>query len=96
MSEHEPGLPHLADLDAAPNPMLLAEEGRRLLLVDALADEWAVGVAQGMQVWFRLNAKDRSFRSEWRCHSDQVDRVRLESGRYAHAIPGPWDLVGGT
>jgi anti-sigma regulatory factor (Ser/Thr protein kinase) len=69
-----------------------AEGGRGLVLVDSLADEWGVvQLAKGKQVWFRLSTDDWSYRSSCACHSDAIDRVRLESGRYALAIPGPWD-----
>jgi hypothetical protein len=66
--------------------------GRGLLLVDSLADEWGViRLVNGKQVWFRISTDDWSYRSGCMCHSDSIDRVRLESGRYALALPGPWD-----
>lgn len=70
----------------------LAGGGLGLVMVAALADEWgASGLTGGKQVWFRLNAADWSYRTACRCHTADVDRVRLESGRYALANLGPWD-----
>jgi anti-sigma regulatory factor (Ser/Thr protein kinase) len=75
------------------DPSLLAEGGRGLFLVEALADEWgAATVAGGKQVWFRLDAQHWSYRSACACNSGELDRVRLGSGRCALAIPGPWDI----
>jgi anti-sigma regulatory factor (Ser/Thr protein kinase) len=71
---------------------LLGEGGRGLLLVDALADEWgAAQLARGKQVWFRLDTAHWPYRTACRCDAEDSGRVRLESGRYAIAIPGPWD-----
>jgi anti-sigma regulatory factor (Ser/Thr protein kinase) len=97
VGDHEARLPPdfragRGGLDDAAKEALMAETGRGLRLVDALADEW--GVAQltaGKQIWFRLTAGTWSHRSACRCHSDDIDRVRLASGRYALAMPGPWD-----
>jgi anti-sigma regulatory factor (Ser/Thr protein kinase) len=76
--------------DVSPDP--LADHGRGLMLVDLLAQECGIAVLPvGKQVWFRLDTADWSYRSECRCHGEDLDRVRLESGRYALAIPGPWD-----
>jgi anti-sigma regulatory factor (Ser/Thr protein kinase) len=70
----------------------LAEGSRGLLLVKALADEWgATSLVDGKQVWFRLSAEGWAYRSACRCHSDDLDQVRLGSGHYALAILGPWD-----
>jgi hypothetical protein len=70
----------------------MAAAGRGMILVDALADEWGtVPIAEGKHVWFRLSAANWSYRTGCHCHADHVDRVRLESGRYALAISGPWD-----
>jgi anti-sigma regulatory factor (Ser/Thr protein kinase) len=69
-----------------------AKDGRGLLLVDSLASEWGVvSLADGKQVWFRLSAEEWSYRSACDCHGESLDRVLLESGRYALAMPGPWD-----
>jgi anti-sigma regulatory factor (Ser/Thr protein kinase) len=71
---------------------VLAEGGRGLLLIGLLADEWGVvGLPQGKQVWFRLSTNDWSYNSACPCHGHDLDRVRLESGRYALAVAGPWD-----
>ncbi len=71
---------------------LLADGGRGLVLVDALAEEWGTSALPGgKQVWFRLDTADWSYRSACRCHGDDIDRVLLRSGRYALAMPGPWD-----
>jgi anti-sigma regulatory factor (Ser/Thr protein kinase) len=76
---------------------VLAESGRGLLLVGLLADEWGVvGLPQGKQVWFRLSTNDWSYDSACPCHGDDLDRVRLESGRYALAVAGPWDSASGS
>lgn len=93
-SEHRLPRPAKPGLEGGvlPEEALLADGGRGLLLVDALADEWgATRLADGKRVWFRLSAENWPHRSACCCHSDHVDRVRLESGRYALAIPGPWD-----
>jgi anti-sigma regulatory factor (Ser/Thr protein kinase) len=71
---------------------VLAEGGRGLLLVGLLADEWGVvGLRQGKQVWFRLSTNDWSYNSACPCHGHDLGRVRLESGRFALAVAGPWD-----
>ena len=97
VSDREPALPRrpadriLGEV-TVDQQALMAEGGRGLLLVDALADEWgATSLTEGKQVWFRLSATDWPYRSACRCHRDHIDRVRLESGRYALAIAGPWD-----
>jgi anti-sigma regulatory factor (Ser/Thr protein kinase) len=84
--------PKLERLGAADHGAIPAEGGRGLLIVDSLADEWGVvQLANGKQVWIRLSTDEWSYRSACLCHSDAIDRVRLDSGRYALAIPGPWD-----
>jgi hypothetical protein len=50
-----------------------------------------VALVEGKQVWFRLSAADWSYRSACECHADDVSRTRLESGRYALGMSGPWD-----
>jgi hypothetical protein len=60
--------------------------------VDYLADDWGVAADDpGKQVWFRLEATNWTYRTACECHGDSVDRVRLQSGRFAFAIPGAWD-----
>lgn len=83
---------HAFDLPADPDPLLVREGGRGLPLVDRLADEWgATAIGDGKQIWFRLEAQDWSYRTSCQCHGDSIDRVRLQSGRFALAIPGAWD-----
>ena len=85
-------LPNLQGDDAGDTRELLSEGGRVLVLVDSLADEWGVvPFALGKHVWFRLSTTDWSFRSTCPCQSMDLDRVRLDSGRYAVAVTGPWD-----
>jgi anti-sigma regulatory factor (Ser/Thr protein kinase) len=71
---------------------VIAEGGRGLLLVDSLTDDW--GVDQGTdekRVWGRVSAEDWVHRLDCACHRDDIGRVRLASGRFALAMPGPWD-----
>ena len=70
-----------------------AEGGRGLHLVDLLADEWGVvDLPEGKQVWFRLDVgAGWPHRTCCPCGGEALERVRLESGRYAVATPGPWD-----
>jgi anti-sigma regulatory factor (Ser/Thr protein kinase) len=70
-----------------------AESGRGLRLVDRLAVDWGVAhLGAGKQVWFRLDVGvDWAHRSSCPCGGDDLGRVRLESGRWAVAAPGPWD-----
>jgi anti-sigma regulatory factor (Ser/Thr protein kinase) len=70
-----------------------AEGGRGLRLVDLVAREWGVApVAGGKQIWCRLDI-DASWphRTDCPCAGDDLERVRLESGRFAVAAHGPWD-----
>jgi hypothetical protein len=70
-----------------------AEGGRGLRLVELVALEWGVvAVTGGKQVWFRLDI-DSSWphRTDCPCRGDDLERVRLQSGRYAVAAHGPWD-----
>lgn len=70
-----------------------AEGGRGLHLVELVAREWGVAsMTGGKQVWFRLDVgSDWAHRTDCRCGGEDLDRVRLESGRYAVVTPGPWD-----
>ena len=72
-----------------------AEGGRGLRLVEVVADEWGVAqLPEGKQVWFRLDVgEDWPHRTCCPCGGEDLERVRLESGRYAVATPGPWDLL---
>ena len=89
--------PKREDMAVAAREEVLAEGGRGLLLVGLLANEWGVvGLPQGKQVWFRLSTNDWSYNSACPCHGDDLGRVRLESGRYALALAGPWDSASGS
>lgn len=81
------------DLAEAPSEDWRAEGGRGLGLVDKVADEWGVVVLPvGKQVWFRLGVDEQwPHRTSCPCGGEDLERVRLESGRYAVAAPGPWD-----
>jgi anti-sigma regulatory factor (Ser/Thr protein kinase) len=70
-----------------------SEGGRGLRLVELVAEEWGiVSLPGGKQVWFRLDiGTDWPHRTDCPCGGEDLDRVRLESGRYAIATPGPWD-----
>jgi anti-sigma regulatory factor (Ser/Thr protein kinase) len=86
------------DSSDAPTPRWAAsgaEGGRGLRLVERVAAEWGVAyVGAGKQVWCRLGVgTDWAYGSTCPCCDDGVDRVRLESGRWAVASPGPWDAV---
>jgi anti-sigma regulatory factor (Ser/Thr protein kinase) len=68
-----------------------ASGGRGLMLVDRLADEWgAEALPQGKCVWFRLHTGDWAFRPSCRCNSEDVDRVRIGSGRFVSITDGAW------
>ena len=71
-----------------------AEGGRGLRLVDGVAREWGVThLSHGKQVWFRLDVGPTwPHRSECPCAGSELGRVRLDSGRWAVAAPGPWDV----
>ena len=72
------------------------EGGRGIRLVAAVASEWGVAtVGSGKQVWFRLEVGDDwAYRTGCPCGGEDLDRVRLESGRWAVAAAGPWDEPG--
>ena len=89
--------PKREDMAVAAREEVLAEGGRGLLLVGLLANEWGVvGLPQGKQVWFRLSTNDWSYNSACPCHGHDLGRVRLETGRYAQAVAGPWDSASGS
>ena len=77
----------------APGPPWTAEGGRGLRLVDRLSVEWGVvTLTRGKQVWFRLEVGNGwPHRTACPCAGEDLERVRLESGRWAVATPGPWD-----
>jgi anti-sigma regulatory factor (Ser/Thr protein kinase) len=68
-------------------------DGRGLLLVHELADEWGTAdVTAGKQVWFSLKADSWPYRNACACHGADLERVRLGSGRFAVDMPEPWVL----
>jgi anti-sigma regulatory factor (Ser/Thr protein kinase) len=69
--------------------------GRGIAIVEALAASWGVQVlAEGKQVWFRLEAADWSFLPACRCSDNHhVNRVILGSGHELVPNAGPWDGV---
>jgi anti-sigma regulatory factor (Ser/Thr protein kinase) len=69
-----------------------AEGGRGLRMVEQIADEWGVAaLADGKQVWFRLSVDEQwPHRTDCPCGGDDLEQVRLESGRVA-VTNGPWD-----
>lgn len=73
-----------------------AEGGRGLRLVELVSDEWGVvELPEGKQVWFRLDVGESwPHRTACPCGGEDLERVRLQSGRYAVATPGPWDADG--
>jgi anti-sigma regulatory factor (Ser/Thr protein kinase) len=74
----------------------LATGGRGLGLVDSFAGEWGIAnLATGKQVWFRFPvAQSWPPRSACPCRRTDLARTRLDSGRYAVGVPGPWDEAG--
>ncbi|HTE73127.1 MAG TPA: ATP-binding protein [Actinomycetes bacterium] len=88
------GLPPQRSLQGgAAGPRWTAEGGRGLRLVDRLSVEWGVvALARGKQVWFRLEVGTGwPHRTACPCGGEDLERLRLESGRWAVAAPGPWD-----
>jgi len=81
------GRPHEDSLAGVP------ERGRGLALVAHLADAWGVAdLGQGKQVWFQLPVgQSWTYRSDCTCADESNPRIRLGSGRFAVAMPGPWD-----
>lgn len=71
----------------------LAERGRGLALVTHLADAWGVAdLGRGKQVWFRLPVSPSwAHRAQCPCADESSQRIRLDSGRFAVAVAGPWD-----
>ena len=71
----------------------VAEGGRGLHLVDQVADEWGVAaMPDAKQVWFSLDVGEGwPHRTACPCRGEDLERVWLQSGRFAVAAPGPWD-----
>lgn len=95
VTDRTPGvpLPRVEGDDGSPSQDWPAEGGRGLQLVDLVSDDWGiVELPEGKQVWFRLDVgADWPHRTSCPCGGEDLERVRLESGRYAVATPGPWD-----
>jgi anti-sigma regulatory factor (Ser/Thr protein kinase) len=71
--------------------LLLAEGGRGLQLIEALADEWGViAITGGKQVWFRLDLGDWPYRADCLCDHHGIADVVLRSGLHANHMHGPW------
>lgn len=70
-----------------------AEGGRGLTLLDTLSDSWGVAtLADGKQVWFRLAVPQGwPYLTDCPCDGENLEGVRLESGRRALAVSGAWD-----
>ena len=102
VADHDPHAPRVRRSSDSGSPPtdgrvrdrgLLSEGGRGLPLIDEMADDWGVAILhEGKQIWFRL-AVDRvwAYRTACPCAGTELDRVRLESGRFALAVAGPWD-----
>ncbi len=96
------GTAEIGVTDASPEPptprwaVASAEGGRGLRLVDRVAADWGVAYLEtGKQVWCRLGVgTDWAYGSSCLCCGDGAYRVRLESGRWAVATPGPWENAG--
>jgi len=95
------GIAEIGVTDVSPEPPTPrwaasgAEGGRGLRLVDRLASDWGVAYLEtGKQVWCRLGVgTDWEFGPSCPCCGAADDKVRLESGRWAVAVPGPWDAA---
>jgi anti-sigma regulatory factor (Ser/Thr protein kinase) len=87
VGDHDNRLPRVK------HPSFDARGGRGVALVDHIADEWGVAPLDGgKQVWARLSVDPAwAYRTACPCGGSDLDRVRLESGRYALAVAGPWD-----
>jgi anti-sigma regulatory factor (Ser/Thr protein kinase) len=87
------GLRPQRSLEGSAGPPWTAEGGRGLRLVDRLSVDWGVvAMSRGKQVWFRLEVGAAwPYRTACPCAGEDLERVRLESGRWAVAAPGPWD-----
>ncbi len=68
----------------------LAEGGRGLILVDALADEWGTtSLATGKELWLRLGIPDGwPGAAGCRCDDEQAQRTAVHPGYWAWHDPG--------
>jgi anti-sigma regulatory factor (Ser/Thr protein kinase) len=82
--DHERRRPYLPAQGASwLDPQLLAEDGRGLLLVDALSDEWgAVRSTRGKEVWFRFALSGPGPGFPCPCGGDDPAGHALASGRH--------------
>ncbi len=96
VSDHEP-VPEAglhANVGALNGTRATAERGRGLAIVEKLADEWGTtAIRGGKLVWFRLGTAHWSYLSACRCGDPELERVRLESGRFVAKLTGPWDIA---
>lgn len=77
-----------------PQPQWFDENGRGLLIVEALADEWGISEEQtGKRVWFRLAVEETwPYNATCSCRgSDLRNPVVLPYGRRVEHVGGPWD-----
>jgi anti-sigma regulatory factor (Ser/Thr protein kinase) len=91
---HLPRLPEAVPSQRGPDLLDgLRERGRGLALVALIADEWGVAPLEtGKQVWFRLSVQPTwPHGPDCPCATEHLQRVRLNSGRHAVAVAGPWD-----
>jgi len=101
VDDDEPRLPDRAWLggrhqDTTDTELLLAEGGRGLLLIDALATQWGATVlVAGKQVWFHLALGEWPYRSHCLCDLHHPGEVTLGSGLRALHLPGPWQSENG-
>jgi anti-sigma regulatory factor (Ser/Thr protein kinase) len=89
-------IPAERPLEMSPAARVLSEDGRGLMIVEALSHNWGV-TANGMskQVWFRRPvAADWPYTATCTCRPDDPTAHCLASGRAAVAVPGPWDHRG--
>jgi anti-sigma regulatory factor (Ser/Thr protein kinase) len=86
-------IPTQRDIEVPGGVRVLSESGRGLIIVEALSHEWGVlGDGIGKQVWFqRPVAADWPYATACPCRSQALTAHPLPSGRYAVAVPGPWD-----
>ena len=98
VTDEDPCLLSSAEIgDRGSAAAVLAEGGRGLLLVEALADEWgATSLPGGKHVWFQLTVGDWPHAAVCHCHQPGPGRVRLGSGRYAlHVLDRDSDVPWG-
>jgi hypothetical protein len=69
----------------------LAEGGRGLLFVELVADEWGVLAFRRETNLVPAEHQRLVFSLSLPVPQQDFDRVRLESGRYALAVAGPWE-----